>query len=99
MAKCVQCGKKLSLFDPSPNGLCAECVRLSSPGAIEKMKHDEDIRQSLLDAEAERKATLQKQFEERNLPTLNCQYPDTLEIDGGNIVFTHKKKKEVIPIS
>lgn len=98
MATCKNCGKKISMFEASSNGLCSECIRLSNPAAVQKMQQEETVRQNIAKIEEERKAELQKMYESGNLPPLHCLTPESLEIRGGNLVFVHKKKNESVPI-
>lgn len=98
MANCKQCGKKISMFEVSSNGLCSECIKLSNPAAVQKMQMEEALRQNVAMREEAHREELQQMYESGNLPPLQCLNPETLEIRGGNLVFVHKKKNESVPI-
>lgn len=98
MAKCVRCGNKISIFEVTVDGLCPSCNRLSSPGAIEKAKKEEAMRNEAIARAEQRKQELQRMLDSGDLPELPCMTPKALKLVGNNLVFVNKKENISVPL-
>ncbi len=85
MAKCERCGKKVSAFVVTSQGLCPECVRLLHPVYVdeEEIKKSDVVEDAIKDGE---------------LPELPCVSPKALKLTDSSLIFVEKRKNTTIPI-
>lgn len=85
MAKCERCGKNISAFVVTSQGLCPECTRLLHPAYVE----EEEVKKT---------DVVEEEIRDGDLPELPCLSPKALKLTGGSLIYIEKRKNTTIPI-
>ena len=85
MAKCERCGKKISAFVVTSQGLCPECTRLLHPAYVD----EEEVKKT---------DVVDEGIKDGDLPELPCLSPKALKLTNGSLIFIEKRKNTTVPL-
>lgn len=94
MSICERCGKKVSVFEITAQGLCPECSRMLDPIYV-----GEDAAARVLREDAKKKSdAIEEGIKNGELPELPCISPKALKLTNGSLIYIEKRKNTTIPI-
>lgn len=94
MPLCERCGKKVSAFEITAQGLCPECARKLDPIYV----GEEAVSRVLREDAKKKSAAFEERISTGDLPELPCITPKALKLTSGSLIFIEKKKNTTIPI-